>query len=143
MIKTYDRDALLALPDKLSDLLELALSDLEKVEALPKYKVDMMQWHTSIGGVCAVCLAGSVLAMTGKMEYGRNISASMLPRPIADKLLAMDALREGRVYAAEFYLSGKGSIDALDVVVTPYYQSPELFKADIRRLIHLLREREL
>jgi hypothetical protein len=137
MIKTYDRDALLALPDKLSDLLELALSDLEKVEALPKYKVDMMQWHTSIGGVCAVCLAGSVL------EYGRNISASMLPRPIADKLLAVDALREGRVYAAEFYLSGKGSIDALDVVVTPYYQSPELFKADIRRLIHLLREREL
>jgi hypothetical protein len=77
------------------------------------------------------------------MEYGRNISASMLPRPIADKLLAVDALREGRVYAAEFYLSGKGSIDALDVVVTPYYQSPELFKADIRRLIHLLREREL
>ena len=142
MTKTYDRDALLALPDKLSDLLELALSDLEKVEALPKYKVDMMQWHTNIGDVCAVCLAGSVLAMTGKMEYGLNYSASMLPRPIADKLLALNALREGNVYAAEFYLTGAGSVHALDVVVTPYYQSPELFKADIRRLILLLRERK-
>lgn len=48
------------------DLLRLAISDLEKCEADPLYKIDMDIWHEydKHRNVCLVCLAGSVWAKT-------------------------------------------------------------------------------
>ena len=51
------------LPDKLSELIRVALGDLRKCEADPKYVVNMAVWHQSLDDKrCAVCLAGSVMA---------------------------------------------------------------------------------
>ena len=56
--------AVATLPDKPSELIRLALSDLEKCEGDSRYEVDMNEWHvpTQKGHVCYVCLAGSVMA---------------------------------------------------------------------------------
>lgn len=57
------------LPDKPSELIRLALSDLNQVEAMDDtYKINMEVWHTPLssfkGQICRVCLAGAVMANT-------------------------------------------------------------------------------
>ena len=58
------------LPDKLSELLNVALKDLKKCERSKKYEVYMMAWHlpNSDKGTCMVCLAGSVMAKEFKLS---------------------------------------------------------------------------
>lgn len=53
------------LPDKPSELIRLAVADLERAEASPDYIIDMGCWHEPIpNGLCAVCFAGAVIAGT-------------------------------------------------------------------------------
>lgn len=59
----------ITLPDKPSELIDLALRDLADVESDPNYCVEMeVQWHASLYWYqsgrpkCAVCLAGAVMA---------------------------------------------------------------------------------
>jgi hypothetical protein len=52
------------LPDKLSELIRVAVKDLEACRADPAYVIDMFDWHLPRGGVCHVCLAGAVFAKT-------------------------------------------------------------------------------
>jgi hypothetical protein len=53
------------LPDKLSDLIRLAVKDAQTVAKLPGYKLDMRMWHQpKDDDTCNVCLAGSVMANT-------------------------------------------------------------------------------
>lgn len=62
------------LPTKFSDLILVALKDLEAVEAQPsKYDVNMNEWvfKWSQDEVCQVCLAGSV--MVGTLDIGMNV----------------------------------------------------------------------
>lgn len=58
------------LPDKPSELIRLALADLEKAEESRAYSVDMGMWHgyDEISGKCTVCLAGAVMAGTLGVE---------------------------------------------------------------------------
>jgi hypothetical protein len=59
----------LDLPDKPSDLLQLALDDLELCEKDRNYTIDMSEWHTPSqdeSEKCAVCIAGAVIAKTGQ-----------------------------------------------------------------------------
>ena len=67
------------LPDAPSKLINLAIDDLEKVEKSNKFEVDMSTWvekfyedyetsHKAKGAVCSVCLAGSVMVKTLKVE---------------------------------------------------------------------------
>lgn len=77
------------LPDKPSELLQLALNDLEAAEASGQYNIDMSYWHSPgpqgrpmrdfpghsgdnrdvyKNSLCTVCMAGSVLAMTLELE---------------------------------------------------------------------------
>jgi len=56
-----------ALPNKLSDLLELAVRDVQKCEADKKrFALHMGNWHRPDAGkgVCVVCMAGAVMAQT-------------------------------------------------------------------------------
>lgn len=64
-----------ALPSKLSDLLELAVRDAQKCEAQPeRFRLDMGKWHSPLNsGVCAVCMAGAVLAQTVGMGDDKEI----------------------------------------------------------------------
>lgn len=60
------------LPNKPSKLIELALRDLISVENTKGYKVDMDKLHRP-NGHCKVCLAGSILAKTFKVEKNKDI----------------------------------------------------------------------
>jgi len=51
------------LPNKLSALLRIAVEDAQKIEKTPGYVLDMSVWHSPANGPCAVCLAGSVMAL--------------------------------------------------------------------------------
>lgn len=140
---TQDRDTQ-RLPDRLSDLLELALSDLEKVEWDGRYVVRMSTWHTPFDGKCYVCLAGAIIAGT----LGEEVEASLAPRHFdrdtEKKLLVLDLLRLGIVWKAleDLGLRRSGNLPSY-WNVTSYEDSPSRFKQDLRGLVVLLREVEL
>ena len=50
------------LPDRPSELLKLAMTDLELVEKDKRYVIDMNTWHSPYNDKCAVCMAGAVMA---------------------------------------------------------------------------------
>lgn len=53
------------LPNKPSELIEVALVDYAKVKRSKKFVIDMGDWYTRRGaGICHVCLAGAVMAKT-------------------------------------------------------------------------------
>lgn len=53
------------LPNKLSELLRIALEDLKKAEQSPEYIINMDNWSLYNGSTkkCEVCLAGAVVAI--------------------------------------------------------------------------------
>jgi len=88
------------LPDKMSELLTIAMLDLEKAENTPRYTIDMSAWHEP-NGHCRVCLAGSVMAM----RLGVEDTVSATPGSMADadtrrKLSAINSLRCGDIRSA-------------------------------------------
>lgn len=91
------------LPDKLSDLLDLAVTDSEECSRMKSYRLNMELWHQP-NGKCSVCMAGSVMART--LGAGRRTYAE--PRSFGDenapKLLAINDLRNGYVANAYFRL---------------------------------------
>jgi hypothetical protein len=99
------------LPDKLSDLIELAVADCRKVEADPRYELNMNAWHSGLDdrhSRCAVCMAGAVMAQTLGVPYEHTsipefcgIGTSMV---VEDRLYALDAVRLGNVATALAYL---------------------------------------
>jgi hypothetical protein len=95
------------LPNKLSALLRLAVQDAQKCEAMPeKYRLDMRSWHQPSGSVCAVCMAGSVIAQTMSadelMEYEPEDFGDD-----ADRLCAINYMRQGGFETALYYLTGE------------------------------------
>jgi hypothetical protein len=134
------------LPNKPSELLALALADLEQVENDPNYRVTMGLWHQPDGCVCCVCLAGSVLAKTCKVPPSKYIDALWLRDALYAKMYALDSFRVGRVLRGlRAMLEDQwGPADEErykgyeQVVMCDYHTSPELFKNDIRRLIKRL-----
>ena len=100
------------LPDKLSDLLELAVKDAKRAERSKKYVLDMYKFHAPKGeplqgcdcedcrdarekpNRCRVCMAGAVIAF----ELGGPPDQFALRRGFPDlegKLLAIDSMRRG------------------------------------------------
>lgn len=121
----YPTNLVDTLPEKPSALLELALNDLEAVEKLPRYMVDMVDWHqlrtvyimakdglgTESHVVCSVCLAGAVLAVSLKVPEDLRITPLALKdRRLSTKLLTIDDLRIGDV---------KSALDNLDIPLPP------------------------
>lgn len=100
-------ESMTKLPNKLSDLLMLALTDLEQVENDPRYKVSMLHWHEP-NGKCSVCLAGSVMARTLRAPLAEPLAPSDFGSN-AQKLRALDDVRTGRIRFALFQISGKYS----------------------------------
>lgn len=88
------------LPDKPSELIRLALGDLELVEQDPRYKVHMNDWHwANPDGICSVCLAGCVMSKTLKSNPSERISPSKFSSDTKNKLTALDRFREGFITA--------------------------------------------
>jgi len=59
---------MIELPHKRSELIRLAVADLEKCEHDSRFIIDMSCWIISTRDTCAVCLAGSVMAQTLNMD---------------------------------------------------------------------------
>lgn len=89
------------LPDKLSDLLDMALDDLREIEKDGRYIVNMHYWHVAVHPredttKCYVCLAGAVLARKMNHPMVSLHPDGELPEN-EHKLQAIDHLREGNV----------------------------------------------
>lgn len=87
------------LPNKLSDLIEVALEDLEKVEKDKRYTVDMQFWHTPTDNFtgCSVCLAGAVIAKSLNVPIQELSSLDKFKISIRRKLVALDQVRDSKV----------------------------------------------
>lgn len=82
------------LPDKKSELIRLAIADLEKCEQDPNYTIDMTRWHEPrYDGVCQVCLAGSVMAKTLNANIRFYLDWVRYGSTTSYKLLFLDDIR--------------------------------------------------
>lgn len=110
---------MVTLPNKRSELLKLALADLEKCELNPRFRIDMYYWLISGPYHCVVCLAGSVMAQTLNMDDGSTRISDLYDPQIGScvarrKLLFLDQVREELV---------------------SYSRDPEKFKEQLRKTI--------
>lgn len=90
------------LPDKPSELIRVALKDLEACEQDDRYVIDMSAWHSPQGRLCHVCLAGAVMAQSLGVSPHYEKVPSEFQRQDPDtetKLLALNRFREGLVVA--------------------------------------------
>ena len=149
------------LPDKMSDLIFLALHDLELVEKSPKHHVNMDYWHTpfdeaedlepeeAVGldaEVCLVCFAGAVMSQTLGFDHEADVEPCHMRNVKEDpeqkgKLLALDYLRSGSVWSAFIRLN----LDAPEKYhelrdITPYKANPKEFKKQMLDLAYELKE---
>lgn len=88
------------LPSKPSDLILLALTDLEAVERMPdKYQISMGSWHEAASGyekICMVCFAGAVMSQT--LHAPPNLDMYPCDFDCDDnKLNALNWFRTGRI----------------------------------------------
>lgn len=89
------------LPDKLSDLLELAVNDAMAIEAAndPMVQLNMFTWVSGplFNGSCEVCMAGAVMYKTLKITEECDLSEPELAL-IKKKLITIDSMRTGDKY---------------------------------------------
>lgn len=136
------------LPDTLSDLILLALDDLERAEASRQHKVDMYAWHQPDaikvrGSKCVVCFAGSVMAFTLGAEASKRLGPSNWDAVTERKLRALDQVRLGRIAIAIEVFHGRqdGFVfdGTVDVALVRYEKNPAKFKAGIRLVVDALK----
>lgn len=139
----------MTLPDEPSELITLALADLAKVEAAPgEYRVAMGVWHSPDPGtdLCAVCLAGAVIAMTLRGARGMCLWPEDFSKDTRRKLGALDSLREGRVYNALRHLGYPECVTERAPISMPvgnYASDPARFRRNMERMAAILREQGL
>lgn len=127
------------LPDKPSDLIELALRDLNAVAANPEYAVDMKEWHklSPRDNICHVCLAGAVMARTLGFQRERIASWDGLNSTTGKKLRALDFFRSGMIRSGLKRMGITADIPSVDI---PEYElDPEGFRNDLQEMANELR----
>lgn len=132
----------MTLPDKLSDLIELALVCLIKCERSPNYKINMGVWHDPIWGhlPCSVCLAGAVMAQVLGADKGYRFGPSDFEEGF--KLSALENSRWGEVDLALSEVPGSRmkTPHGYNRNITHYLDSPGKFKRQLRKLARDLRK---
>ena len=87
------------LPNNLIDLLKIAVKDLKKCKADPKYNIEMGLWHEpERNGKCSVCIAGAIIAKTLKTNIAEEKSPHQFRHKSSDiywKLVLIDKIRCG------------------------------------------------
>lgn len=154
------------LPDQLSDLIELALADLTKVESQPdRYRVNMMDWvgkYNDDAPICNVCLAGAVMVGTCQLdteslEFQSYTPSDLLDPSMTGAMMALNAARVGKIITALIYLGKRISVDTRDRIssalfefqgpclarIVTYEKSPEEWKKVMNRIIEILRKEGL
>lgn len=95
------------LPDKLSDLLELALNDCQIVFTSGRYIENMEYWHHPKGDRCAVCMAGAVMANTLRVPIEESVDPTHMESDTLERLLAINDMRTGEMFNAYERLNGR------------------------------------
>ena len=132
------------LPDEPSELLALALSDLEKVERSSEYQVSMMDWHapTTEAGVCNACMAGAVMAKTLEVNRFEEYLPSDFGTDTENKLFSINRFRKGCLTSGlEILGIDRPRSLASEIDVADYHEDPNQFKENMRDIIEAL-ERE-
>ena len=130
------------LPTKPSALLEVAMTDLGKIERSKRYGVHMGFWHTG-QEVCEVCLAGAVMAFTLGANHDEYLTAQDFHRfpGCGNQLRALDSFMGGYCRnASEFIGLGFYTGAPFQLEVTPYKDDRRKFKRDMRKLITDMRK---
>lgn len=128
-----------------SELLEVALKDLEFVEQMPMvYEVDMSQWY-SVGGdveTCMVCLAGAVMAKECHFDRTRNCGPMTGEfAEIRGPLLAIDSFRKGSVDQGLTELNrSRPESMPMYMAIESYSADRDKFFSDMQNLISKLKE---
>lgn len=146
------REEFLAL--KPSELLRLALKDLEKVEAMPEtYLIDFARYHeynAYNSGKCVVCLAGSVLATSFGHAPTESIWLWDLDHEISDRIHCISDLQFGAIRSG-LHVLGLPTSDVEYIVnqtkefhdgpiTAPYRTNPDGYKKWVARLADRLEE---
>jgi len=125
------------LPEKMSELIALAIKDLKACEKLSEvYEINMEFWHNPHNNKCKVCLAGAVMAQTLEASPYAFIGPSEFDddyeeENIQAKLFALDLLRSGETKDAFTELNQETPDKSLYRKITPYEDSPEKFKQEM------------
>lgn len=149
------------LPRKPSDLIELAVKDLIKVERNKLYKLSLdSSWHDPIGceyetdengydtgvvkkpaKVCLVCFAGAVIASTLKTSFNATKHPDDFDSDTQDRLLALDCFRVGNVSdgLSQIYSDEAFSCRLNRKIVRYSAKNSEKFKKQMRELAKDLR----
>lgn len=136
-----------SLPDKPSELILLALEDLEKTEKDGRYRIDMRVYHALMdpGMVCSVCLAGAVIAQRLAPDCDDLILTPLDFGGVNERKL--EALNEFRMGSVEDGLlsmcCADTDVEFHDRFIVPYEDDPAAFKSDMRELARELSDRGL
>ena len=136
---------------KLSDILEIAITDLHKIAGNAAYDINMGRWHSGgkmatrdyQGDKCEVCLAGAVMANSFSIAYERSAEPYNFGEE-KKKLYAVNDARRGFITDALRFL-GVGIVTRYyvnkfpDRAITSYGVSPAGFYSDMWKLIIDLR----
>lgn len=134
------------LPNLPSDLIIVAMGDLVAAEMSNKYIIKMGVWHDAddedISNACAVCLAGSVMAMSLGAKLKETVSPyNFYKIPGAkDKLLALNEFRIGSVEFSFDLMGIDGAPDKVlrDREIALYENDPVEFKSDMLKMAAFL-----
>ena len=101
------------LPNKLSELLRLAVWDAVACEQMPEtYELNMGLWHSPSQGICRVCMAGAVMAQTLRMHPDDSVSGEPedhdedIATDENNPFFAIDSMREGEFIMAAQCIQG-------------------------------------
>lgn len=132
------------LPNKLSELIRVALADLELVEGDPRYQVNMERWHRPDfkKNTCQVCLAGSVMAKT--LEAPADEFKTYGDYTQGYKLVALDYVRCGNLHYGLRYMKCTNFQGLPEIVDVPEYgEDSEGFKKALLHIVKILESRGL
>lgn len=129
------------LPDLLSEIIFLAVDDMEKAEASIHHRVNMSLWHDqrAVGtwgdSRCYVCFAGGVMAFTLDAPVGETVCPGHWGDAILQKLYALNSVRTGSVRSALIHMGNDGATWPDELATMPIYRdNPRHFKAYMRDL---------
>lgn len=94
------------LPGCLCMLLRVAVADGMKIERTKGYVLDMSVWHRA-NGVCRVCMAGAVMAVSLGIPRNKGALPSEMGSKVQQHLYAINDMRAGWFDAAYGSLHGK------------------------------------
>lgn len=133
------------LPDKLSELILVALADLEKAETSPLYRINMSIWHdpnpsslldsSDFDDKCFICFAGGVMAFSLNAPNNRKVSPNSWGGETCQRLYALNNVRVGLVQDALEYMGVTDAEWPNEMNQTAMYGiSTTDFKSDMRDL---------